>query len=811
MKHFAFILFAIFFLSRPVFGIIELRMGNSKQEQLSSAPKLKAVNLQLQKQKSEIQISEETSFLLEISALRPVSDVTVKLKFSRGLKSVDANRKIKIARIDSGKTETISISAIASERSLQNISIEVSGVMRNPFTNADVNFRTGEEVGMLYNEQTKTFIIETSYETMTNSYRIWNLVPEDTLLARGHSIVFKDQIPDKNFIQADPLIPEIKKRKSLNHKTYFTQMDYNNNSSNAENKIQMNKQLSPNGTQSTVCVTVNGSFFYEASDGQYVPLANATVEIWEDDTFSDDYITSTTTDQNGHFSVYLCDNDGIFDSHLELYAIAATANDRVRVLNYTQPGGPYGFNSFAWSTWIIETGGGTIDYGNLLISNGTMNRGGAKIFDNMQKAWSASVAKGFNPSYTPIVYPSPTSQCGGSSCYSYQTFPGTSLGVIYMQTEEWINGNEDVSYHEYGHALMHRAYSNEWYPNTGGGDHEVFPQPAGFAWSEGWATFYTQIVQNDGYYKWWADLENKNNIYNSTFGEVNEWRVAQALVDLYDTNVDGNDQGSLAYNRFISTMQSNNSSSLTEFWGQLKNILSPWEKYYGSMSLIYNTISVAQDPYPVLSATISGPTYLNPRQSGTWTATTSGGTAPYHYQWWYMHPSTTIQLFSIIEPNNIPVDVWFTIGTDSPILSIYDSQNFNLKCVVTDATNTQVTSNIISVSVGGSLAKISGTGEEKVDDILALAEELPTEYSLGNYPNPFNPTTKIGFSIPNDSHVSLKVFDILGREVAVLANQAFSAGRYEFDFNASILPSGTYIYSLRTDSKTIIKKMLLVK
>ena len=113
---------------------------------------------------------------------------------------------------------------------------------------------------------------------------------------------------------------------------------------------------------------------------------------------------------------------------------------------------------------------------------------------------------------------------------------------------------------------MHRAYSNAWYPNTGGGDHEIFPQPTGFAWSEGWATFYTQVVQNDGYYIG-LSLENKGTIdtYYPTTGEINEWRVAQALLDLYDSNNDGNDYGSIAYNKFISTMQSNNSSSLTQF------------------------------------------------------------------------------------------------------------------------------------------------------------------------------------------------------------------------------------------------------
>ncbi len=86
------------------------------------------------------------------------------------------------------------------------------------------------------------------------------------------------------------------------------------------------------------------------------------------------------------------------------------------------------------------------------------------------------------------------------------------------------------------------------------------------------------------------------------------------------------------------------------------------------------------------------------------------------------------------------------------------------------------------------------------------------EYSLfDNYPNPFNPTTKISFSIPNSGHVTLKVFDILGREVIVLVNKVFEAGKYEVEFNASHLPSGVYISYLTTGNKTLTSKMLLLK
>lgn len=582
---------------------------------------------------------------------------------------------------------------------------------------------------------------------------------------------------------------------------------------NSPNKIPS----SPNSVQSTVCVTVNGTLYYEDSDGQYVPLPNASVEIWEDDTFSDDFITSTITDQSGHFSVYLCDDDGIFDSHLELYAVLVTMNDKVAVLNYTQPGGPYGFNPFKWATWTIETGGGSIDYGNILISNGTMNRGGAKIFDNMQKAWSASVSKGFNPSYTPIVYPSPIDICGsvGSSCYSHQDWPWNAYGVIYMQSDDWVNGNEDVSFHEYGHALMHRAYSNEWYPNTGDGSHTQFPQPAGFAWSEGWATFYTQVVQNDGYYSWYYDLENKSSVpYSNYTGETSEWRVAQALIDLYDTNVDGNDQGSIAYSKFISTMQSNNSNSLTEFWGQLRGILSPLEKYYGSTSLIYNTIPVTQDPYPVLTATMSGPSYLSSGQSGTWSVTASGGTPPYSYSWSYYVYCDILSEMSTeeigeITPNAVPCGYWYSFGSTTNTASrTSDGRAFQVKCVVTDASNSTYT---VTKNVDGSSSAAIIKQNTADSSNAALVEKENYTESLDNYPNPFNPTTKISFSIPNSSHVTLKIYDILGREIAILADKIFSAGRYEFEFNASNLPSGTYIYRLRTEDKTITKKMLLIK
>lgn len=80
-----------------------------------------------------------------------------------------------------------------------------------------------------------------------------------------------------------------------------------------------------------------------------------------------------------------------------------------------------------------------------------------------------------------------------------------------------------------------------------------------------------------------------------------------------------------------------------------------------------------------------------------------------------------------------------------------------------------------------------------------------------NYPNPFNPTTNITFSIPQRSNVKLVVYDAIGKEVAMLANNVYEAGKYSFQFNGSNLSSGMYFYTLTTSQGTITKKMMLVK
>ena len=80
-----------------------------------------------------------------------------------------------------------------------------------------------------------------------------------------------------------------------------------------------------------------------------------------------------------------------------------------------------------------------------------------------------------------------------------------------------------------------------------------------------------------------------------------------------------------------------------------------------------------------------------------------------------------------------------------------------------------------------------------------------------NYPNPFNPTTMISYQVASFGNVSLKIYDILGREVTIIVNEVKQAGNYSVTFNASNLPSGVYLYRLTTGSYIFVRKLILLK
>jgi hypothetical protein len=104
------------------------------------------------------------------------------------------------------------------------------------------------------------------------------------------------------------------------------------------------------------------------------------------------------------------------------------------------------------------------------------------------------------------------------------------------------------------------------------------------------------------------------------------------------------------------------------------------------------------------------------------------------------------------------------------------------------------------------MAKNNSGSEVSADTSISSQSVL-----MSNYPNPFNPSTQISYQLEKAGLVSLKVYDILGRNVTTLVNRYQDAGKYNVTFNAANLASGIYIYQLRTNNLISTKKMILMK
>jgi len=100
----------------------------------------------------------------------------------------------------------------------------------------------------------------------------------------------------------------------------------------------------------------------------------------------------------------------------------------------------------------------------------------------------------------------------------------------------------------------------------------------------------------------------------------------------------------------------------------------------------------------------------------------------------------------------------------------------------------------------------------RTTDVQTNSNAIPAAFELAqNYPNPFNPVTKIEYSLPQRTTIKLSVFDMLGKEVSILANGMAEAGKHAIVFNGAALPSGVYFYTLTSSFNSITKKLLLLK
>ena len=165
----------------------------------------------------------------------------------------------------------------------------------------------------------------------------------------------------------------------------------------------------------------------------------------------------------------------------------------------------------------------------------------------------------------------------------------------------------------------------------------------------------------------------------------------------------------------------------------------------------------------------------------------------------------------VYQPTNQPGDRRFVLsmGKDNFTMNPGDSQSIVIAQFIARGSN-----NVNSVTKLKSLAEFVANYTVGINQI---GTEVPSNFVLSqNYPNPFNPDTRIKFTIPgfsslNSNVVTLRVFDMLGREVSVLVNEKLNPGIYEVSFDGSKLASGLYFYRLQMDGYSDTKRMALIK
>lgn len=173
--------------------------------------------------------------------------------------------------------------------------------------------------------------------------------------------------------------------------------------------------------------------------------------------------------------------------------------------------------------------------------------------------------------------------------------------------------------------------------------------------------------------------------------------------------------------------------------------------------------------------------------------------------------------------------LWATdIAKDDPTAVAYDQYGTNTYLSLDGGSNFQTIPATSSPAAGvlyydkANLLFQHGSGVDKLQISYTvsgvtgnnqISSEIPNKFGLSqNYPNPFNPVTQIKYDVAKTSYVSLKVYDVLGNEAALVVSSNLNAGRYSADFNASNLASGVYFYSLFIDGQKVdTKKMMLVK
>ena len=329
------------------------------------------------------------------------------------------------------------------------------------------------------------------------------------------------------------------------------------------------------------------------------------------------------------------------------------------------------------------------------------------------------------------------------------------------------------------------------------------------------------ILTNNTKYYWRVNASNAGG--TSQWSSV--WRFITVPAPPYTPNLCPVNRGKPVYSDSATIFEWHKVATATSY--RIQVAANPSFPVYIINEVVYDTLYIA----PPGTFTSNAQYYLRVNASN------SGGTSPW----------TSVYNFSVvnnppippilISPLNNAVNISLTPlldWSDVPSATSYrvqvsQNQNFNNPIVNTTTSSFSSQYTILSGVLSYNTkyywrANASNTGGPSIWSdiwnfttlnnigIKQISSEIPDKYILyQNYPNPFNPNTTIKFQIKDSRFVTLKVFDMLGKEVKALVNEKLSPGIYEVNFDGSNLPSGMYFYTIRSEDFTDTKRMLLIK
>jgi hypothetical protein len=172
----------------------------------------------------------------------------------------------------------------------------------------------------------------------------------------------------------------------------------------------------------------------------------------------------------------------------------------------------------------------------------------------------------------------------------------------------------------------------------------------------------------------------------------------------------------------------------------------------------------------------------------------------------------TLRWTTASELNNDRFEVMRTTSTGWTVVGMVDGAGNSQSATNYEFVDRAVINNV-TYTYRLTSRDINGTVHIYTQTVMATPKAtVPTEYSLSqNFPNPFNPSTSISYSLKETGLVTLKVFSIDGREVATLVNQVQEANKYSVNFNGNNLASGVYMYQLKVNDFSAVRKMVLMK